>query len=200
METNKPLQKLTKLPLTKEERSSWEDKVSRKLNTLKGEDLDSYWDEIEKQCPGQDMRSQRWEHNHQHITRVISNFIKEYNQVPTKSQIAGLSGISRQTIHKHLVEFRNSQFYQLEDLKLKILNHKVMAKVYREAEMGNIKAARLFFEMNGALGTRNNARNYFIQINNLKVDENVIKSLPNETIIQIEQIISKSLQHRNSNL
>lgn len=202
LEAKEPLQKLTESlcsPTSStgpEERKSIEDSLNKRLKSLKGDDLDRYWDEVEKSNINEevkdDLRKQRWENNHQEIIRSISKLIRENEQIPTKLQIAIESGFSRQTVHKHLTEFSKSPLYEEEFQKLKILNHRILAKLYRSAAEGSVKASRLFFEMTGALGNRN-TNNFFIQINNVRLDEKIIKKLPQSAILEIESIITKSI-------
>lgn len=180
------------LPLTQEERRAMEIEINERLSKMQGQEREDFLDKVEEIVPANsELKNQRWEINHSEVSRVISNFIREYNRIPTKNEIAKDTGLSRQTVHKHLLEFSDSEFYNEANQKLKILNHKLMAKVYQAAFDGSVKAARLYFEMTGELG-RKTTKNYYIQINNLRVDEALIKSLPAETLLQIEQLISQS--------
>lgn len=181
-------------PLSAMDRHALQNEINEALNRLKGQELHDYVEKIEEIVPGKtDLKRQQWELNHAEICRVISNTMKEYNRPPTKNEIAKETGLSRQTIYKHLMEFENSEFYAEQSKKLKILNHKLMAKVYQYACNGSVKAARLYFEMNGELGKSKATKNYFIQINTLKVDESIIKALPKNAIEEIEQIIFRSV-------
>lgn len=210
LEAQQPLQKLTEpdailkktkltpedvLHLKGDERKALEDRVGQWLNQLEGEELEDFLVKIEEIVPSEgfkDLKNQIYEKNHVEICRVISNFIKSHNQIPTKNIIAKETGLSRQTVHKHLLNFSESEIYKEEMLKLRILNNKLLTNVYESAYNGNVKAARLFFEMTGELGNRS-TNNFFIQINNLKVDESLIKQLPHTAVLEIESIITKSL-------
>lgn len=199
-ESDPILQKKKILPgdvmhLKKDEREALEQRVSKLFNTLKGDELDALYDRVEALLPSEgktDLKNQLWEKNHMDIIRVISNFVNRHGQIPTKNTIAEESGLSRQTIHKHLVSFSESENYKQEKLKLKVLTSSALAHVYQAACLGNVKAARLFFEMTGELGNRN-TNNFFIQINNIRLDENLIKQLPQSAILEIESIITKSI-------
>lgn len=181
------------LPLSAMDREALQNEINDTLSKLTGEDLEDYINKIEAIVPGKtDLRRQQWEFNHAEICRVISNHVKEYNRPPTKNEIAKETGLSRPTIYKHLMEFEGSEFYTEQSKKLKILNHKLMAKVYQFACNGSVKAARLYFEITGELGKRT-TKNYFIQINNLKVNETLIKALPKNALEEIEQIICRSI-------
>jgi len=209
MELEQPLQKLTefeeflskKKKLTREDYRalSREDQkglgklVMERINTLKGEDHDAFVEKvIDSVADKTAFRNQMWEHNHANIAVMISKFIFDHDRLPTKNELAEQTKLSRQTIAKHLAEFAGSEFYQEERSKFKILADRVMAQVYQHACQGNVKAARLFFEITGTLG-KTNTNNYYIQINNLHVDESVIKKLPQDAINEIEYIITKSI-------
>jgi len=184
--------------LTTEERAELEQKINRSLNTLTGQELNDYVEKIEGIVPGKtDLRHQQWDLNHTEIARVISNFIKTNNRPPTKNEIAKETGLSRQTVSVHLKEFNQTEYYQEERQKFKMLSHRVLSKVYQHACTGNMKAARLFFEMSGEM--KHNTKNFYIQINNIRVDENLIQSLPKDALRQIEQIISQNSKIHGDN-
>ncbi len=212
MQTKKPLQKLTKTDeilqkkkvypsdvtqLPVEEWKALQNEINKRFKDLKGEEREAFLDKIEAIIPESEkpyVRNQIWEDNHQEICRVISNFIKSNGQIPTKYQIAMESGLSRQTVYKHLSSFAESELYKEELSKLKILTNKLLTIVYQDACRGNVKAARLYFEMTGELSCRKTStNNFFIQINSVRVDENLIRSLPADALNEIEKILCKNL-------
>lgn len=184
-------------PLTPEERYAMGMEINERLKKMVGQEREDFLDKVEQIVPANsELKNQRWELNHAEIIRVISNHVKEFNAPPTKNIIAEKTGLSRQTVHRHMNEYAESKDFADHQKSYKILNEKVMAKLYQFACMGNVKAARLFFEMNGSMG-KGSTTNFYIQINSIKVDEAMIKALPAETLVQIEQLICQSTPVKN---
>ena len=74
------------------------------------------------------------------------------------------------------------------------MSHNIPANVFKYASNGDMKAARLYFEMVGALnkqppGTVVNAQNNYIQINNTILNQETLKQLTAEQLNQIENIV-----------
>lgn len=175
--------------LNSEERTLLQHEINAEIPRRTGNSLNRFFDKIEAIVPDSlDLRHAQWEYNHTEIGRAIALFITEKGRTPTKNEIANTTGLSRQTIHKHLIEFRASSVFKIENEKLRLAGQRLLAKLFKFAIDGNIKAARLFFEMTGELGTRT-TQNYYVQINNLKVDNALIQSLSREKIREIEKII-----------
>lgn len=186
-------------PLTMDERKAMEKKINDNLNSLSGDALDAYLEKIEKIVPGKtDLRHQQWEIHHSEISRVLHNYIIENSRPPTKNEISKETGLSRQTIAKHLKEFNNSDFYKEERAKFKMLSHRVLSRLYVIAREGNTRAARLYFEMTGELGNQRVKNNTYIQINNVRVTNELIKQLPIQSIQEIEAIILSNLPNQQT--
>lgn len=180
-------------PLTLAERKAMEQQINDHINKLEGQEQNDFLEKIESICPDKtDLRHQQWEQNHAQITRVLHNYVAEHSRPPTKNELAKDTKLSRQTITNHLREFNDHDCYKDLRQNFKILSNRVLSSLYVSARLGNVKAARLFFEMTGELGNRN-AKHFYIQINNIRVDETVIKALPPEALTEIEAIIYKSL-------
>lgn len=112
-----------------------------------------------------------------------------------KSRIASGTRLSRQTVHKHFKEYASSAFYQEQHDQFKIMKDKVLAMVFQIAKQGNIKACRLFLEMvsDRPIGQQkkpaiNQTQNNYIQINNLKIEQNQISNLSESGIKTLESI------------
>ena len=75
------------------------------------------------------------------------------------------------------------------------MSHNVPANVFKFANNGDMRAARLYLEMVGALnkqpaGTVVNAQNNYIQINNTILSQENLKQLSAEQLAQIENIVT----------
>lgn len=180
--------------LSKEESNDFSQYLTDKINTLRGAELDSLLYKIEEITPT-DVKNQIWEANHMNITRAISKYIEDYGKMPSKSNIANETGLSRQTIYKHLKEYDSNPFFAEEMRKFKFMADRVLAKVFKIAVNGDTKAARLYFEVVGILSNNANPnlsiknQNNYIQINQLKLSQEIIKQLSPEKLSQIESIV-----------
>ena len=170
--------------------------VVERLNTLKGDEKDEFLNKIDEILP-KSVKNQLWENNHFQITCAISKLVEEFGKMPTKNQIAQETGISRTTIHKHLKNYSDNPLYQEEIQKFKFMADRVLAKVLKLAvkDNGDIKAARLFFEVVGYNGQKIhkdssiNTQNNYIQINQTRLSQTEIMNLAPEQLILIESII-----------
>lgn len=180
------------LPKTIEERKALEDQANKFFGELTPQEKVDYADRLVADRPEsegfKDLRRQVWETNHAEISRHLHNYVIQNRRPPTRNQLAELTGLSRQTITLHLREFNETETYRHERKAFRLLSNRVLSKMYDVALDGNVRAARLFFEMTGQMPSQK-TRNYFIQVNNVRVNESVIKSLPPDAVKQIEDII-----------
>jgi predicted transcriptional regulator len=131
------------------------------------------------------------------ITHAISKFMHDHSFMPTKNAIAELTGLSRQTIAKHLASYTKHPEFAAELEQFKLMGPALLASVYKFGLKGNIRAARLYLE---AIGTVNkqqtntvvNEQNNYIQINNTILSQESLKQLTADQLNQIESIITNS--------
>jgi len=164
------------------------------LQQLKGEERDNYINKIAA-IIHPSTNDQIWEQNHFVIGRAITKLIGQYGAMPPKFAIARETGLSRQTVAKHLADYRAHPQYHAEMEQFKYLAPNILAGVCKRACNGDAKAARLYFEMVGALNQQQpstviNEQNNYIQINNTILSQENLKQLSKEQLNQIEHIIS----------
>lgn len=164
------------------------------LQQLTGEERDNFIAKITQIIPAS-TNDQIWEHNHFMIGRAITKLIGQYGTMPPKFAIARETGLSRQTVAKHLADYKAHPQYVAEMEQFKYMTPNILAGVCKRACNGDIKAARLYFEMVGALNKQqpntviNEQKNY-IQINNTILSQENLKQLSKEQLNQIELIVS----------
>ena len=90
-----------------------------------------------------------WDANHVLITRATAALLRENERIPTKAEVAERTGLSRQTVHKHMKELTSVNMKTEHMEHLNLMSSKVLAGVTEAAINGNMKAARLFFELMG---------------------------------------------------
>jgi len=176
------------------ERQCLERAATKTLARLTGEARDSFLDKIDLILPAS-TKSALWEHNHAIISNAISNFMRQHGLMPTKNAIAEQTGLSRQTVAKHFAAYRTHPEFAAEMEQFKFMAHNLLGNVFKYAAGGDMKAARLYLEMVGALnkhpaGTVVNAQNNYIQINNTILSQENLKQLSAEQLAQIENIVT----------
>jgi hypothetical protein len=177
--------------LNKREKSIANSELVRMFNESKGVERDKILSKMES-ITGEQTKNQIWTINHTRINNSIVKLIQEYNRMPTKDEISEHCELSRQTIHKHLSEYSEHPLFKEELTQYKFASTALLARVYKMAIQGDIKAAKLYFSVIGAevinkpqIGTQNN----YIQINGTVLSQEIIKQLAPEKLIQIEEIV-----------
>jgi hypothetical protein len=188
---------------------SW---LLRKINEAKSRDkpvageFDKYFNRLEKaiemygvaETPEENERiiatykRDRWYVNEGKIKHCIHKELANNCYLPTNTQIANETGLSRVTIDKHLKAYGLNKFKTEELDKYEVLNSMALNRLYQLGmNQNNIKALTSFINYtNPSKGTINN--NY-IQINNTKIDNVIIENLPDDIRREIEDLIIKSL-------
>lgn len=201
MSKTKVTQKDMKEILKDTDMPSFEVYLSNLLNTLKGNELDNFLNKVDD-IINIDTRNQLWEANHYWITNSISKHIEEYGKMPTKNEIAKDTGLSRQTVHKHLRKFNEHPMYAEQIQQFKFTADRVLAKVIKMAVagQGNVKAARLYFEVMGLLNNGQSSgntliknQNNYIQINGTVLSQETIKQLNDDQLNTLEDILKTIL-------
>lgn len=180
--------------------------ITEKFNSLNGDDRDKFYEKIEL-ITNISFKNDLWESNHNRITFAISTLMQEYGRMPSKSEIATKTELSRQTIHKHLKEYTNHPLYLQQIEQFRFMTSKVLAKVFQFAVNGDTGAAKLYFNVMGFLnngqstnGTLIQNQNNYIQINGTVLSQETIKNLNTEQLNTIESILKTALTTNNCNL
>lgn len=180
--------------LNKEEWSYFSRTTTEKINNTEGEELDSLLEKVDP-ILSQHTKNELWENNHRKIIQAISTFIDEYGRMPLNMELVKPVGLSRQTIHKHLKEYKENCLYSDYIGQFEFMTPKLVAKMYQFAIRGDVKAGRLYFEMIGALGKGKvkNQTNY-IQINNIQISEEKLKTLTEDQLKKVEDVLVEVLE------
>jgi hypothetical protein len=167
--------------LNKRERDHLARTINQTLGRLTDTERDTFLEKIEQMVPA-GTNSDIWEYNHMVISNAISKLMHQDGSMPTKNDIAKETGLSRQTVAKHLVGFMSSPEFTEQMDQFKFMAPKVLANVYKVAGKGDMRAARFFFEMVGTINKQqgntivNEQKNY-IQINNTILSQENLKQL-----------------------
>ncbi|MBP6023934.1 hypothetical protein [Ferruginibacter sp.] len=172
--------------------------LTNKINESKGNERDFLLDQIAEIIPA-DTKNQLWENNHYIIMHSMTKFIDEYGKMPTKNNIAKDTGLSRQTVYKHLNCFAEHPLYVEQLQQFKFMTDRILSKVIKAASLGDMKAARLYFDVIGNLNTQSanktliQTQHNYIQINGTVLSQDVIKQLTAEQVGIIEATIKNVL-------
>jgi hypothetical protein len=163
------------------------------LAQLTGVERDNFLDKIDLILPA-GTKSDIWEYNHALINNAVSDHMSKHGVMPAKNVIVRQTGLSRQTVFKHLKEYKQHPDYTAQVEQFKFMAPNVLANVFKYALNGDMRAARLYFQMVGATnvqqpGTVINEQNNYIQINNTKLSQQNLEQLSPEQLNQIENII-----------
>lgn len=165
--------------------------ANERYKVLKGEELDGFIEKIfDIMTP--ETRNSMWESNHANIINEISRFIDNTGRMPTMFELSEKIGLSRQTLGKHLKEYRNHPQYFEHLEQFRFMSQKVLSKMFQLAMNGNVRAGRLYLEMVGGIGDEPgqavNPKN-FIQINNIILSQQDLSALRPDQIATIERVL-----------
>lgn len=179
--------------LNSEETTLFYDVITEKFRTSKGDEnanfLQQVWNITDKTT-----RNRIWEINQNNITYAISQLMQDYGRMPTASEIAVKADLSRQTVTKHLKDFAGEPQYNEIVEQFKFMTSKVLAKVFKFAVNGDMSAAKLYFNVVGALNQNNQNtfiqnNNNYIQINGMIFNDEKLKNLKPEQLKSFEAIL-----------
>ena len=186
-------------PLSEKESTRLMEILTDRFNMLKGTERDKFYKKIEP-ITSNTTKNQLWEYNHNQITWAISTLMQEYGRMPTKTEIANKTELSRQTVHKHLKGYATHPQFLGQIEQFKFMTSKVLAKVFQFAVNGDTAAAKLYFNVMGFMNngqTPNNTliqnQNNYIQINGTVLSQETIKHLNPEQLNTIETILKTAL-------
>lgn len=171
--------------LSNTEKDEFCELCSHILNRLDGDERDIFLSKIDV-ILSQRTKNEIWEYNHMRIVNEITSFIEEYGRMPTLVDLRGKLSLSRQTLHKHLKEYKRSPKYIEHISQFQFMGEKLLAKLFQFSLRGDVKAARLYFDI---IGNPSRINNNYIQINNLVISEDKLRKLNSDQILKIQEII-----------
>jgi hypothetical protein len=158
------LQKLTVSELKKVKEIQIED--FEKLNKDERIELMTYFNDLQLKSKGvekdkvfkkvwnvleKDVKNDIWEYNHETILLKMHKHIIDNGRMPLMRDLETSTELSRQTITKHLKEYKESELYSDYKEQYKMLHSKVLDVVYKISMTGDIKACKLFLEATGEM-------------------------------------------------
>jgi hypothetical protein len=183
--------------LTDEERKLFKKKIAELCDNAKDNERTALLSKLGQIAPAE-VQHQLWENNHTNISATIAQLMYKLGRMPTKAEVARATGLSRVTIYNHLKQYRYHEIFAERKEEFRYMEETLMAALFKKALQGDVKSARLYFEMAGLIGKAGtsgknvieNQHNY-IQINNIKLSQEEVQKLSPEKLTQIEEILKK---------
>lgn len=156
--------------LSKDEQSELKEKLNdlilNSTGTKKDRAYKKTWELVDNET-----KNSLWEFNHVKIINTIHNELVNNFAMPTTSTLEGLTGISRQTISKHLKTFKDREFYGLQEQQFKIMKYSILKKLFKMSMEGDVKACKLYLEATGETNQNIRANQYIDkQQNNISIN------------------------------
>jgi len=189
--------------LSRMERELLAETATQILPKLTGAERDNFLDKIDLIIlPA--TKSNAWEYNHFVITEAIAGFMRLHGIMPTRNAIADETGLSRQTVAKHFAAYKAQPEFAAQMEQFKFMAPKMLANVFKYASAGDMRAARLYFEMIGSVNKKQNTvvneQNNYIQVNNTILSQENLKQLTPKQLSQIERIITRNANKKTARL
>ena len=176
--------------LSKAEVSDIKNQIFDKVSETDGNERDKYLKQVNGILTN-NQRNYLYEFNHRLILGNLHNHVLEHGTIPSVSQLAKKTDLSRQTVNKHMKEYKTSDIYKEDEQKFEILAGSVLAVVFKMSMQHDLKACKLFLEYTKQ-STPNNIGTYIDkQQNNFNtvLTPEVISQLSPQQIIDIEAVI-----------
>jgi predicted transcriptional regulator len=136
-----------------------------------------------------------WEENHDKIVACIRQ-LNSFSGRPTISRIARDTGLTRATIYKHLNEFQTHQVFKGSTKVHRLMMSELMTHLCGSALCGDVKAARLYFEVMGVIKTGKNVNTNIlnqnsnaITVNGNVFTEEMVHNLSPENLSELEKFV-----------
>ena len=139
-----------------------------------------------------------WEDNHRRIINEISKYIDNTGRMPTMFELMDKTGLSRQTLGKHLKEYRSHPQYIEHMEQFRFMGQRVLSKMFELAMSGNVRAARLYLEMVGGMNGNCRIENNYIQINSLLLTQESLTKLNDRQLSSLEHFLRKTISIEGS--
>ncbi len=131
--------------------------------------------------------------NHKKIFNCINDAILKYRDMPTVTYVARETGLSRTTVHKHLNDEKEKGAGGDDMQQLRMLKSNAIKNLYKfGVEDRNPVALRSFVHLIDPK-TKGMVTNNYVQVNNLKISQEDILTLPQGLLKEIEEHLNPSL-------
>ena len=96
-------------------------------------------------------KNETWERTHALITEKMAILIRRNSRWPSKAEIAKETGLSRQTIYRHISDLLKQDMMAENLDELKFMMGEVTGNMLGQVMEGNVSAMRLAYEVTGVI-------------------------------------------------
>jgi DNA-binding transcriptional ArsR family regulator len=148
-------------------------------------------------CDEEETRKRTWEHNHFVILQHTGVLMMENGRMPNHTELAERSGLTRQTIARHLREYSSEPLYEAELEQLRSLAPEIMNRVaIRAAVNKDLKAAKLFYKVLTEIcppsASNLGKKNDYLVLNEIIITKELMKTLSEEQEQKIYEVLKNS--------
>ena len=152
-------------------------------------------EELKQELSEQETSEITWEKNHEQIIKAV-RYLQDKRIKATVTNIAMVTKLSRPTVYKHLNEDAVTPAYKTYAKVNRLMMNDVLMRICEKAYYGDVKAARLYFELMGVIQHGNNKINTNIlncnnavMVNGQLFTEEMITNLSTENLTQLEEFV-----------
>jgi biotin operon repressor len=135
-------------------------------------------------------RNSLYQWNHLAIIQALHKGVLTHNAMPTITNIAEETGLSRTSVHKHLKDIKEQGLESDVRMQQMALTEQAISTLYKIGMQDrNPTALKLFIQFSDP-STRVRTVNNYVQINNLRLSQEDVEALPSDVVETIESILS----------
>jgi hypothetical protein len=120
--------------------------IRHKLRYLQGDEYDAFYFKIQGVMTDK-FKNVTWDRNHAKIKLIIRQYVLQHRRMPTVTEIADITQMSRVTISKHLKDFELLDYDKEQTQMLKIMFGELMGQILAKAIAGDFASTKLFAEI-----------------------------------------------------
>ena len=143
-----------------------------------------------------------WEENHEHIIKTV-RYLQDRRIKVSVSNICKLTKLSRPTVYKHLSEDSLNPTYKVYTQVNRLMMNDVLMRICEKAYNGDLKAARLYFELIGVIKTNSNTINssvlnfnHAVMVKGQVLNEEMVENLSAENLSQLADFVKNASQSK----
>lgn len=190
----KPLTMQDVLSLSDAEREHLQTILTAGVLSLAGEDREAFLNNTEAVI-SEESKREIWERNHAVIMRAMDALTRQRGRIPSPTEIAKETGLSRQTIYAHLKHYQHSEDFKEKQKSITVLRERMLVTIYEKGIDGDMRAAKIFMEATEPKNSQlrpniKNQQNNLIQINGVTITQEQLATLPTDKQQVLQELLT----------
>lgn len=95
----------------------------------------------------EETRRRDYEMNSAKIQRAMLSFYQDHQRRPTDEELGKASGLSRQTVHKHMKQLNGMEIFKDGVKRMQLLTEPMMMAIYNSGMKGSSRSQELFMQL-----------------------------------------------------